>query len=391
MGSGKARRPIVPLERINVPKGGKWKERGPGPGGEGGRKAARPAPKAGVAKAKQDREEARLARLGQRRQRIKAAAAQQPKKPVKAANAPALGAGLGKGAITVAKAAPKILRKLLSLALIGIASSLVLGVVTAAFIYAYLYFSESDYFMIKRFDIRGISKVSRAQVLSASGLDRPVNTLTFDTVRAVRSLKSLPWVEDAEISRTPPPDGVTIRVKEYKPRAIVNLEQLYFLDEEGRPFKNLEPGENPDFPIVSGFSLDELLNGGPLVKRSVGEVFELMAILGAQDDDFRLDNVSEIRFDPDIGITLFMAKGGLEVRVGFGPYGEKLRRLAKVIEGLESQGLADGLIYVNLECAPRVTAKYLPGKSPRDKEPKNPAPMEENPALAGSDVLASLD
>ena len=119
--------------------------------------------------------------------------------------------------------------------------------------------------------------------------------------------------------------------------------------------------------MVSGFSLDELLNGGPLVKRSVAEVFELMDILALRSDGFRLDNVSELRYDPDIGVTMFMKNGGLEVMVGFGPFGEKMRRLGRVTAALEEGGLAEGLIYLNLECVPRVTARYLPGMSPADR------------------------
>jgi cell division protein FtsQ len=277
------------------------------------------------------------------------------------------------------KGGTRFLRRGLSLLLIAAGSALVLLIVSALCVYAYLYFSESDYFMIKRFDIRGISKVSRAQILSASGLDRPVNAITFDTVAAVRSLKSLPWIEDAEISRTPPPDGVTIRVREYKARAVVNLEQLYYIDQEGRPFKNLEPGEDPDFPVVSGFTLDELLEGGPLVKSQVLEVFELMDILAERRGDFALENVSEIRRDPDIGITIFMKNGGLEARLGFGPYGEKTGRLETVFRKLRDNGWHEGLIYLNLECVPRVTAGYLKGSSPREKSGEIETEEEELP------------
>jgi cell division protein FtsQ len=271
---------------------------------------------------------------------------------------------------------------------VALGSAIVLAVVSALFVGAYLYFSENGYFTIKKFDIRGISRVTRAQILSASGLDQPVSSLSFDTVKAVRSLKSLPWIEDAEISRTPPPDGVTIRVKEYRPRAVVNLGELYFIDGEGRPFKSLEPGENPDFPVVSGFSPDELLNGGPLAKSSVAEVFELMDALRGRADDFSLDNVSEIRWDHDIGVTVFMRGGGLEVRAGFGPYGEKMRRLGRVMEALKESGLTEGLIYLNLECAPRVTARYLRGYSPADKsklerEAESEGAPEEGPGGSG--------
>ncbi|MDR2351746.1 MAG: FtsQ-type POTRA domain-containing protein [Deltaproteobacteria bacterium] len=367
MDRNKAKRPYVPLERLKVPKSGRWKERDLEL-----KNTRREKLKGG--KFPKKREGTLIRSDGFKEDRVKKALNKGSKFEgnfsKKARNRVSTDKPKAKNGsifLNFLKASPKYLRKALSVLLIIFGSGIALILVTILLVSAYLYFSKSDFFTIKSFDIRGISKLTRAQILEASGLDRPVSAIGFDTVAAVRSLKSLPWIEDADISRTPPPDGVTIRVKEYKPKAIVNLDQLYYMDELGRPFKSLEPGENPDFPIISGFSPDELLNGGPLVEHSVRQIYEVMDILNERSDIFNLDNVSEINYDPDIGITLFMKRGGLEVRIGFGPYGEKIRRVGRVMSKLEEGEMTEGLIYLNLECPRRVTAKYLSGLSPVDK------------------------
>jgi cell division protein FtsQ len=269
---------------------------------------------------------------------------------------------------------------------------------SAACLYAYFYFSESDYFLVKRHDIRGIFRVSRQEVLAAAGLDRPVNTLTFDTQAAVRSLRAIPWVEDASISRTPLPDGITVRVTEYRPKAVVSLDRLYHLDGKGRPFKSLEPGENPDRPIVSGFTLDELLNEGPLAQAAIQEILDLMELLERRSDDWRLDEISEIRRDPDIGLTLFSRRTGVEARLGFGPYAEKAARLGRVTGRLKARGHFAGVTHMNLECAPRVTVRWARGSKPPDvgvpDEPEEgvegpgdgipPPPVPEGGRVAGA-------
>jgi cell division septal protein FtsQ len=264
------------------------------------------------------------------------------------------------------RAAPGALRKLAALCLYAVLATTALAAVSAGCLYAYYSFSDSDYFLIKRHDIRGIFRVSRQEVLAAAGLDRPVNTLTFDTRAAVRGLKSLPWVEEADISRAPLPDGITVRVTEYKPRAVVTLDRLYYLDSKGRPFKSLEPGENPGKPIVSGFTLDELLNEGPLAGQAVSEVFELMDVLDRRTDGWRLDEISEIRRDPDIGITLFTRSSGIEARLGFGPFAEKVARLGRVADRLKARGHLAGVTHMNLECSPRVTVRWARGAKPPD-------------------------
>jgi cell division protein FtsQ len=244
--------------------------------------------------------------------------------------------------------------KLLAAGLIGF---VVLGLVSVLLVAGYLYFSKSDYFAVRHLKITGLGHLTMDEVLKASGLDRPVNNLTFDAKAAVSGLSGLPWVEEASVSRVLP-DGLLVTVKEYQPKALVSLDQLYYLDEKGRAFKKLDPGENPDLPIISGFSLDELVSGGPLVMEGLKEAFSLMDILEARTDDFRLDSVSEINYDHDIGLTVFTRRSGLKLRVGFGSYLEKFRRLGRVMAHLKVNGQAAGLAFIHLETPPRVVLRY---------------------------------
>jgi cell division protein FtsQ len=243
------------------------------------------------------------------------------------------------------------------LTLMGLAGFVVLIILSALLVGGYLYLSKSDYFAVRHLKIAGMSQLTRDQVLTATGLDRPVNNLTFDSQAAERSLGSLPWVEEAHISRTLP-DGLLVEVMEYKPKALVSLDQLYYLDAKGRAFKKLDPGEKADLPIISGFSLDELVSGGPLVQTALSEVFQLMDILDQRTDEFRLDSISEFNYDHDLGLTVFTRRTGLKLRVGFGSYLEKFRRLGRVMAYLKVNGQAAGLNYIHLETPPRVVLSY---------------------------------
>ncbi|MDR2421853.1 MAG: FtsQ-type POTRA domain-containing protein, partial [Deltaproteobacteria bacterium] len=212
------------------------------------------------------------------------------------------------------------------LAAFGILGFGVLAALTAILLGGYLYFSKSDHFAVRRLKITGLGRLTMEEAVKAAGLDRPVNNLAFKARAAADSLASLPWVEEAHVSRILP-DGLLVEVTEYKPKALVSLDQLYYLDEKGRAFKKLDPGENPDLPIITGFSLDELISGGPLTKEGLNECFQLMDVLAERTDDFRLDSVSELNYDHDLGLTVFTRRSGLRLRVGFGSYGEKFRRL----------------------------------------------------------------
>ncbi|MDR1110248.1 MAG: FtsQ-type POTRA domain-containing protein [Deltaproteobacteria bacterium] len=228
-----------------------------------------------------------------------------------------------------------------------------------------MYVSKSNYFTVQPQSIlvTGLSKLSRAEVLEAAGLHEAVNNLTLDTTAVKNRLKSIPWVEKAELAKSLP-DGLSLQISEYRPRAIVSYEHLYFIDAAGVPFKRLDPGETSDLPIIGGLSIDELLNPGPLVQDALGELFALIEVLDGRTDEFRTANISEFHFDHDRGLTLFTRHSGLEIKVGLGGYEKKFWRLGKVMAFLRQEELDVGLAYVNLETPPRVTVSYRGRPSP---------------------------
>ena len=233
---------------------------------------------------------------------------------------------------------------------------LALTVISGLLLAGYLYVSKSDYFAVKKVVISGLNKINREDILRVTGLDRPINIWLFDADQVAADLSALPWLDEVRISKTMP-DTVTIEVLEHRPKLLVSLGRLYYLDENGYLFKELEPGEKPDLVIVSGFTEDELLSRTPGVQTALAEVFNLVEILAARHDEFKLDHISEINYDAVRGLTIFARRGELEVKVGFGAYEEKFRRLNRVEAHLRQYGQFEGLVYINLEASPRVIVR----------------------------------
>lgn len=258
---------------------------------------------------------------------------------------------------TVGRGSVKLFGRGLKVILGGLVLVGVVVVLLAGLVAGYLYVSSSDYFSVKRVTITGINQISRDEILAITGLNQPVNILTFDPVVAKNDLSFLPWLAEVNVSRHMP-DAVTIDVVEHRPKLLVSLGRLYYLSEDGEPFKELEAGENPGLPVLSGFGEDELLNAGSSVKRALGEVFWLVDTLKTRNDEFRLDNISEINYDMVRGFTLFTKNNAVEVKIGFGTYEEKFRRLGRVLAHLKLRGKYEGLVYLNLEASPRVTVRY---------------------------------
>ena len=260
-------------------------------------------------------------------------------------------------ALKVGRLGLMLFGKSMRMILMIVATLTALTAVSGVMVAGYLYISKSDYFAVQKVVISGINHIDREEIIRAAVLDQPANILTFDVEEATREISALPWLAEVKVARQMP-DTVTIDVTEHNPRLLVNLGRLYYMNDKGEPFKELAPGENPDLPIVTGFNEDDMLSPGPGVRAALEEVFWLADALSQRNDEFSINNISEINYDMVRGLTLFTRNSGLEVKIGFGAYEEKFRRLGRVMAHLKIRGKLDGLVYLNLEASPRVTVRY---------------------------------
>ncbi|MFH1138915.1 MAG: FtsQ-type POTRA domain-containing protein [Pseudomonadota bacterium] len=238
----------------------------------------------------------------------------------------------------------------------GVFLFILLGGISLALILGYQWAVNSPYFMVRKVVLSGLTRVDRDQVLAAAGLDKPVNTLSLRLNQMAAKLQDLPWVQEVNVSRKLP-DAIVIKVKERRPETLISLGALYYLDKDGRPFKKVDPSEKPELPIITGFDREDFIKPADSVRRDLGEIFSLLDALADRNDRFRLENISEVNFDPDRGLTLFTREESVQLKIGWGDYTAKMKRLGRVLAYLKIKGDYDGLSYLNLECSPRVIVR----------------------------------
>ena len=248
------------------------------------------------------------------------------------------------------------LKRTFTLVFSGIFLFGLLGAISLGLIVGYQWAVNSPYFMVKKVVLSGLSRVDRNHVLAAAGLDKPVNTLNLRLNVMADSIENLPWVQEVSVSRKLP-DAIVIKITERRPETLISLGALYYLDKHGRPFKKVDPRERPELPIITGFSKQNFIDESNEVQKSLQEIFSLLDALADRNDRFRIENISEVNFDPDRGLTLFTREESVQLKIGWGDYQAKMKRLGRVLAYLKIKGEYDGLAYLNLECSPRVIVR----------------------------------
>jgi len=150
------------------------------------------------------------------------------------------------------------------------------------------------------------------------------------------------------------PDRLSISVAEREPLAVVNMGFIYYLDKKGNVFKVLNQGDRLDYPVVTGFSEEDLNNNPDGTRAALKTTCELLGIL-REKGAFILADVSEIHYDKGYGFTLFTASGALPVKIGSGDFAAKIDRFARIYKDLMAQRAS--LHYIDLDYVDKIIVK----------------------------------
>jgi len=243
----------------------------------------------------------------------------------------------------------KYLRPLgkISLGLAGVA--LVCGLVFSV----YRFIGSLTFFRLKSVEISPAKRLSREEIMTIAGIAPGRDLLRINLKKMGDQLALNPWVETVRIRRYYP-DTISIAVTEREPLAVVNMGYFYYLDKNGMIFKALNQGDRLDYPVVTGFSEEDLTNDPAGMKEALKATCDLLTLL-REKCSYILADVSEIHYDKGYGFTLFTASGALPIKIGTGDFSAKFGRLAKIYQDLKVQQQA--IQYIDLDYNDKIIVK----------------------------------
>ncbi|MCK5681290.1 FtsQ-type POTRA domain-containing protein [bacterium] len=188
---------------------------------------------------------------------------------------------------------------------------------------------ESGSFLVREIVVEGIHRCHRDDIIQALNLDSEQLIFTFSLVQAQARVEALPFIKLAMIRRRLP-DLLQVEVVECKPRALLYLEDLYLVDEEGVVMARAPAGEVLDFPVISGFSLNEWQQRPQVWRRLLKKATNLLLIWEERGKEWP-EKVAQIVLDEVCGVTLFTTGSNWELQLGSENYCERLERWRQVL------------------------------------------------------------
>jgi cell division septal protein FtsQ len=243
----------------------------------------------------------------------------------------------------------KYLRPIRTIALAVAGLSLISGVLYLG----YRATAAATFFRLKNIEVSNAKRLTREEILALAGVKDGQDLARMNLKIMGEQLARNPWVETVRIHRYFP-DRLSITVTEREPLAIVNMGYIYYLDKKGIVFKVLNQGDRLDYPVVTGFSEEELSSNPTGTREALKTTCELLGIL-REKGALILADVSEIHYDKGYGYTLFTATGGLPIKVGAGDFAAKIDRFARIYSDLMLQ--RQSLHYIDLDYNDKIIVK----------------------------------
>ena len=217
-------------------------------------------------------------------------------------------------------------------------------VVTGIFILVHDLLTQCDYFGARQLTIEGMRRLTKKQVAQQAGIHTGVNILSANLTLVRKRLRAHPWIAEAEVSREIP-SGLAIVIEEHTALAMVDFGQKYLINTHGEIFKEWDPSDPKNLPVVSGLNLSDLTMYGrpepsqPISDKERSVPFKaVMRILQlGEKNGSILPNrvVRQIHVDRQIGLTVHAFDRGTPINLGYSNYARKYRMLSNLFSYLK--------------------------------------------------------
>jgi cell division protein FtsQ len=230
---------------------------------------------------------------------------------------------------------------------------------------AYRIVTEAELFQVSGVDVKGLRQLADADIKPIIGAFTGKNIFEADLDGAVQRARMNPWIKDVRIHRSLP-NRITMRIVERVPSVILQTDDgRYLMDNETIVIDRVgKEADSSSYPvvIVRGY---RARTGEPVTSQGIEEAMSLLNEIAARGG-WSLGEITIKAASPE---ALSVMYADHEFKIGSGRHGEKLRRLAEVMEDAQARGL--NIAYVDLRAERQAAVKVADAGGIEKKQNKH--------------------
>lgn len=211
---------------------------------------------------------------------------------------------------------------------------------------------------VRIIEFAGLNRVGRQDIQATLDLWPGDNILSVSLEELGRKALSHPWIRYADVQRKLP-NTINVRVAERSPIAIIQLDKLYYADDQGSIFARATAQEGLDFPVITGLEQKDVVDANPRVRRMLEQALGIIRFFG-HNKNLLPGYISEVHVDPVLGLTLVLEDNRASIMLGSEGELEKVGRLHMVLDALRREGKRQAVSRIDLNYRDRVVVSLRP-------------------------------
>ncbi|MBI5551570.1 MAG: FtsQ-type POTRA domain-containing protein [Desulfobacterales bacterium] len=189
--------------------------------------------------------------------------------------------------------------------------------------------THAKYFQAQTITVSGQQRLTEAQILRQAGIRLGDNLLALN-LRVVRErLLDHPWILRAQVTREIP-NALAIRIEEHVALACLDLGRKFFIDTEGRIFKEVAKSDAEDLPLVSGLAFGDIRIGEEPPGSALAAVVQVLRICRNDEGPIAYGDIEKVYLDKELGVSLILKSDQRLIKLGFDDYEAKFERFRQL-------------------------------------------------------------
>jgi len=221
------------------------------------------------------------------------------------------------------------------------------------FIFTYDFITQCDYFKAESLTVTGANRLTDEQVLLQSQITEGINILSVNLSRVRKRLLAHSWIEEAEVSRELP-TGISIRIKEQQPLAILDIGRKFIINTHGEVFKEMDASDHCRLPVIGGLEFSDINVRGESRSVPFNAVMTILALGKKPESILPCGLIKRIRVDREMGLTIYAFDHIKAIKIGYDDYPNKYEMLKNVLFYLKKNGNFSHLESIDLNNLNRI-------------------------------------
>ena len=223
-------------------------------------------------------------------------------------------------------------------------SCLVIGLVMISllFVSLYEYLLTSPYIRLERIIVTGVSEEIKSDLIKMSRLKSYISLLAINLDELRQRMEKHPRIRSVTLEKRFP-NTLIIRAERERPWAIVSAGKLYYLNRDGKIFKEVDETEGLDYPVVTGISMS-----GADREKHLEWATHVLAILEYENEPWSLSDLSEVHIKKDGNVSLYFSSLPAVIKIRGRDLGAKIGDLKKIVEHINGTGSMHMVRVINL-------------------------------------------